>query len=117
VRTFQNFTGFGLYDRQVVDYCRSLQDPYPYFRGIIAETGLPTEEVHFHQPARKRGITKNNFYKFGVEAVAKYVYNKPNFIEKHMGLSDNEHELHLLNKSIENGAKVEKLDKKFLRVE
>jgi hypothetical protein len=62
-------------------------------------------------------ITKNNFYKFGVEAVAKYVYNKPNFIEKHMGLSDNEHELNLLNKSIENGAKVEKLDKKFLRVE
>jgi glycosyltransferase involved in cell wall biosynthesis len=62
VRTFQNFTGFGLYDRQVVDYCRSLQDPYPYFRGIIAETGLPTAEVHYHQPARKRGITKNNFY-------------------------------------------------------
>lgn len=62
VRTYQNFTGFGLYDRSVVDYCRSLQDPYPYFRGIIAETGLPTEEIHYHQPARKRGITKNNFY-------------------------------------------------------
>jgi glycosyltransferase involved in cell wall biosynthesis len=62
VRTFQNFTGFGLYDRQVVDYCRSLHDPYPYFRGIIAETGLPTADVHYHQPARKRGITKNNFY-------------------------------------------------------
>jgi glycosyltransferase involved in cell wall biosynthesis len=62
VRTFENFTGFGLYDRQVVDYCRTLQDPYPYFRGIIAETGLPTAEVHYHQPARKRGITKNNFY-------------------------------------------------------
>lgn len=62
VKTFQNFTGFGLYDRAVIDYCRSLEDPYPYFRGIIAETGLPTEEVHYHQPARKRGITKNNFY-------------------------------------------------------
>jgi glycosyltransferase involved in cell wall biosynthesis len=62
VRTYQNFTGFGLYDRAVVDYCRTLHDPYPYFRGIIAETGLPTKEVHFHQPARKRGITKNNFY-------------------------------------------------------
>lgn len=62
VRTYQNFTGFGLYDRAVVDYCRSLEDPYPYFRGIIAETGLPTEEVHYHQPVRKRGITKNNFY-------------------------------------------------------
>lgn len=62
VRTFQSFTGFGLYDRQVVDYCRSLNDPYPYFRGIIAETGLPTAEVHYHQPARRRGITKNNIY-------------------------------------------------------
>lgn len=62
VRTYQNFTGFGLYDRAVVDYCRALEDPYPYFRGIIAETGLPTEEVHYHQPVRKRGITKNNFY-------------------------------------------------------
>ena len=62
VRTYQNFTGFGLYDRAVVEYCRSLEDPYPYFRGIIAETGLPTEEVHYHQPTRKRGITKNNFY-------------------------------------------------------
>jgi glycosyltransferase involved in cell wall biosynthesis len=62
VRTYQNFTGFGLYDRAVVDYCRSLEDPYPYFRGIIAETGFPTAEVHYHQPARKRGFTKNNFY-------------------------------------------------------
>jgi hypothetical protein len=62
-------------------------------------------------------ITKNGFYKFGVEAVAKYVYNKPNFIEKHMGLSDNEHELHLLNTSISKGGKIEKLPTKFLRVE
>lgn len=62
VKTFQNFTGFGLYDRQIVDYCRALDDPYPYFRGIIAEVGLPVVELHYHQPARKRGITKNNFY-------------------------------------------------------
>lgn len=62
VRTFRNFTGFGLYDRQIVDYCRLLQDPYPYFRGIVAEIGLPTEEVHYHQPSRAGGITKNNFY-------------------------------------------------------
>ena len=62
VRTFQNFTGFGLYDRQIVDYCRQLHDPYPYFRGIIAEVGLTVEEVHYHQPKRTRGVTKNNFY-------------------------------------------------------
>jgi len=37
-------------------------DPYPYFRGMIDETGLPQAKVYFDQPRRKRGITKNNFY-------------------------------------------------------
>lgn len=58
----QHFTGFGLYDRQILEYCRQLKDPYPYFRGIIADIGLPTAQVPFVQPRRKRGVTKNNFY-------------------------------------------------------
>lgn len=62
VQTFENFTGFGLYDRRVVDIVKSLNDPYPYFRGIIAEIGLPHCEIPFTQPRRIRGITKNNFY-------------------------------------------------------
>ncbi len=41
---------------------RSFDDPYPYFRGIVAEISLPNKRLYFHQPARKRGITKNNFY-------------------------------------------------------
>jgi glycosyltransferase involved in cell wall biosynthesis len=60
--TFENFTGFGLYDRKVVDIIKALNDPYPYFRGLIAEIGLPHAEVLYHQPARKHGFTKNNFY-------------------------------------------------------
>lgn len=62
VETIQNYTGFGLYDREVVDLVRSFKDPYPYFRGIIAEIGLPNKRIYFDQPARQRGITKNNFY-------------------------------------------------------
>ena len=62
IETFQNFTGFGLYDRRVVDLVKSFRDPYPYFRGMIAEIGLPHKELYYDQPARKRGITKNNFY-------------------------------------------------------
>lgn len=60
--TIQNFTGFGLYDRAIIEYCRGLDDPYPYFRGLISEVGLPTARIPFVQPTRKRGITKNNFY-------------------------------------------------------
>lgn len=62
LETYENFTGFGLYDRSVVEIVRSFDDPYPYFRGIIAEIGLPHVKVFYNQKARKRGITKNNFY-------------------------------------------------------
>jgi glycosyltransferase involved in cell wall biosynthesis len=62
IETYENFTGFGLYDRKVVDVIKSLDDPYPYFRGIIAELGFPRVELPYHQPLRKRGVTANNFY-------------------------------------------------------
>jgi len=62
IETFQNFTGFGLYDRRVIEEIRRMGDPYPYFRGMIAEIGLPYSTIPFHQPARQHGITKNNFY-------------------------------------------------------
>ncbi len=62
IETFENFTGFGLYDRRVVEIVKSFHDPYPYFRGIIAEIGLPHVKLYYDQPARKRGFTKNNFY-------------------------------------------------------
>jgi len=62
IRTIQNFTGFGLFDRKVVEEVRKFGDPYPYFRGMIAEIGLPHAQILYDQPARRRGITKNNFY-------------------------------------------------------
>ena len=62
IETIQNFTGFGLYDRKVVELVRQFDDPYPYFRGIIAEIGLPTVKLFYDQPLRKFGVTKNNWY-------------------------------------------------------
>ena len=62
IETFENYTGLGLYDRRVVDIIKSIADPYPYFRGLIAEIGLPHAQVLYDQPARKRGKSKNNFY-------------------------------------------------------
>lgn len=58
----QNATGSGLFDRSVVEILRNIQDPYPYFRGLLCEIGFPIALVPFKQPRRKRGITKNNFY-------------------------------------------------------
>ena len=64
VEVLEHFTGFGLYDRAVVEQIRAnFRDPYPYFRGMIAELGLPYSRVFYNQSRRKHGITKNNFYK------------------------------------------------------
>ena len=62
VPLMENFTGFGLYDREVVEQVRATGDRYPYFRGLIAELGYRRAEVPFVQPRRTRGISKNNFY-------------------------------------------------------
>ncbi len=63
VSVFNHFTGFGLYDRKVIDILRtSFHDPYPYFRGMIAEIGLPHKVLYYNQKRRERGITKNNLY-------------------------------------------------------
>lgn len=61
-RLIPNFTGFGLYDRSVIEVVRRVDDPYPYFRGLIADIGFEHAEVPFVQPQRRRGISKNNFY-------------------------------------------------------
>lgn len=58
----KNATGAGLFDKAVVDILRKLEDPYPYFRGLVCEIGFPIALVPFKQPRRARGVTKNNFY-------------------------------------------------------
>lgn len=62
IKLIDNFTGFGLYDRRVIEILKEMDDPYPYFRGMIPEIGLEIFEMQYDQPVRKRGITKNNFY-------------------------------------------------------
>ena len=62
VEQVKQFTGFGLYDRRFVDVLRGIDDPYPYFRGLVSELGFDMATVEFVQPRREHGKTKNNFY-------------------------------------------------------
>lgn len=62
VELVKNYTGFGLYDQIVIQELRKIQDNYPYFRGLICEVGFEKACIEYVQPARKRGITKNNFF-------------------------------------------------------
>lgn len=62
VELIKNYTGFGIYDKQVIRELRNVKDNYPYFRGLICEVGFEKAIIEYKQPARKRGITKNNFF-------------------------------------------------------
>jgi len=63
IELVKNATGFGLYDRRFVDILAEIDDPYPYFRGLVSEIGFPLATIPYHQPVRTRGITSNNFYR------------------------------------------------------
>jgi len=62
VPLIENATGAGLYDSSVIEIIRKLNDPYPYFRGLVCEIGFPISEVQFKQPTRKRGISSQSLY-------------------------------------------------------
>lgn len=62
VPLIRDATGFGLYDKSVIDCFRDINDPYPYLRGLVCELGFSVHTIVFDQPKRERGLTKNNFY-------------------------------------------------------
>jgi glycosyltransferase involved in cell wall biosynthesis len=62
IKLTKNNTGFGLYDKVVIETLRKIDDPYPYFRGLISDLGYESAKIPYNQPTRKRGITSNNFY-------------------------------------------------------
>ena len=55
-----NFTGFGLYDKDVIEVLKKIDEPLPFIRGLICEVGYEKAIIQFEQPKRIRGITKNN---------------------------------------------------------
>lgn len=62
VKIYKNFTGFGLYDQKVIKALKSIDDPYPFLRGMISEVGYTVDTIQYDQPIRLHGVTKNNFY-------------------------------------------------------
>lgn len=57
-----NATGFGIYDRRVVETIKSLNEPEPFFRGLLVETGYTIETIPFSRPTRAGGRSNNNFF-------------------------------------------------------
>ena len=71
----KNTTGSGIFDKSVIEKLKKINDPYPYFRGLIAELGEEIQTIKFNQPLRKHGVTKNNIatlYDIGILGIVKH---------------------------------------------
>lgn len=55
-------TGFGLYDRDVVDMLASWNEPEPFLRGMVVESGYRLAVLPFDRPQRVGGRTSNDFW-------------------------------------------------------
>ena len=62
IEIIRDSTGFGLYDKKILNNLRQINDPYPFLRGLICELGYPIKTISFVQPQRLSGSSKNNYY-------------------------------------------------------
>ncbi len=66
----EHSSGFGLYDRKVIEVFRGLNEPYPYLKSIISEIGFGKCVVEYTQENRKSGISSSNFYRLYDAAIS-----------------------------------------------
>jgi glycosyltransferase involved in cell wall biosynthesis len=59
-KIIKNFSGYGIYDRSVIDIFKNNFEPSPYLRGLIVEYGFTYSIVYYKKNVRKKGISKNN---------------------------------------------------------
>jgi len=91
-RVIPGATGFGLYDRVVVECLKQWRDPEPFFRGMLVESGFAVETIPYDRPPRAGGETKNNlatllsFAVAGVTSSSKKLLRVPLYIALALGI-------------------------------
>lgn len=87
-----NATGFGIYDRRVVEAIRRLNEPEPFFRGLLVETGYAIEQIPYKRPPRAGGRSNNNFFSLldfalnGLAGSSKGLLRAPLYVAFFIGL-------------------------------
>lgn len=64
IKQYQHVTGFGLYDRKLLEHFRNLCDPWPMLRNLVPYLGYKPELIPYKQAARKHGKSAHGFFKY-----------------------------------------------------
>ena len=60
----ENVTGYGLFDKEVLEMIEWMDDPDPYIRGLVTQLGYKYCLVEYTQQERKVGKSSYNFNKY-----------------------------------------------------
>jgi len=55
-------TGSGIFDKRIIEELKKIDEPYPYFRGLLTEITDNIDVLEFDQPKRSHDKSKNNFF-------------------------------------------------------
>lgn len=58
----EHFTGFGCYDKKFINIMRNLDDPVPFFRGVVAEFAGNRSSIEYEQKKRRAGKSHIKFF-------------------------------------------------------
>jgi glycosyltransferase involved in cell wall biosynthesis len=75
VSLIERTTGSGIFDKNIISELKKIEDPDPYFRGMVSEITSRIDIIEFDQPRRLFGNSKNNLYTLfdtGVNAIIKH---------------------------------------------
>lgn len=62
--------GFGLYDREVVNWIKQVGDPVPFIRNLVTDLGYRPCLIPYERQARVRGKSSYNFFRYMNDALA-----------------------------------------------
>jgi glycosyltransferase involved in cell wall biosynthesis len=62
VEQIEHFIGYGLFDKEIINIMRNMEDATPYFRGLVAEVGFDKAYVSYHQPPRIHGKSRHSLF-------------------------------------------------------
>lgn len=81
-------TGFGLYDREIIEIMRSVPQPNPNFRFLISELGFQKKIIEYTQPKRVSGHSSYTFSSYLDLAINSLVSNseKPIRLVSYIGV-------------------------------
>ena len=83
-----NVTGYGLFDKEVLETIGWMDDPDPYIRGLVTQLGYKYCTVEYTQAARTEGKSSYNFFKYFDFAITgiTHVSKKPLRIVSFLGI-------------------------------